>query len=95
MNKPTKSNNSQSATITSSAKPAHEIRLGAIKAALWENRTEKGIRHNVTLRRLYKDGEQWKSSDSFGRDDLLTLAKLADQAHSWIHDHDQSVTPAD
>ena len=95
MNKLGKNNTAQSTPSTPGAKPAHGLRLGAIKAALWENRTDKGIRHNVTFRRLYKDGEQWKSSDSFGRDDLLTLAKLADQAHSWIHDHYQSVTPAD
>jgi len=26
----------------------------------------------------------WKSTDSFGRDDLLLLAKVIDQTHSWI-----------
>ena len=31
-----------------------------------------------------RDGEQWQSTDSFNRDDLLILAKVADQAHSWI-----------
>jgi hypothetical protein len=65
-------------------KPAHEIRLGAIKAAIWENATPNGKRHNVTVSRLYKDGEQWKRSDSFSRDDLLLLAKVADLAHTWI-----------
>ena len=38
-------------------KPVHDIRLGAIKAAIWANSTPKGIRHSVTLTRLYKDGE--------------------------------------
>ena len=37
-------------------KPVHDIRLGAIKAAIWANSTPKGIRHSVTLTRLYKDG---------------------------------------
>jgi hypothetical protein len=64
--------------------PVHEIRLGSMKAAIWENRTDNGIRYNATLARIYKDGEQWKSTDSFGRDDLLLLAKVIDQAHSWI-----------
>jgi hypothetical protein len=66
-------------------KPIHEVRLGQIKAAVWRNQTEAGVRHNVTFSRLYKDGDTWKSTDSFGRDDLLPLAKVADQAHSWIH----------
>ena len=67
-----------------SATDIYEVRFGSIKAAIWENRTDNGIRYNVTLARIYKDGEQWKSTDSFGRDDLLLLAKVIDQAHSWI-----------
>lgn len=66
-------------------KPAHEARIGAVKAAVWRNDTANGVRYNVTFSRLYKDGTDWKSADSFGRDDLLVLAKVADQAHSWIH----------
>lgn len=65
-------------------KPIHEVRLGAIKAAVWKNETEAGVRYNATFTRLYKDGDQWKSTESFGRDDLLLLGKVADQAHSWI-----------
>jgi hypothetical protein len=74
-------------------KPSHEVRIGAIKAAVWKNETQGGSRFNVTFSRLYKDGEQWKSSDSFGRDDLLLLAKVADQAHSWIHSHTEAAQP--
>lgn len=67
-------------------KPTHEIRLGRVKATIWENETEQGIRHNVTVARLYKDGEQWKQTGSFGRDDLPLVAKVVDLAHSWIYD---------
>ena len=66
-------------------KPVHEVRLGAIKAAVWKNDTQNGVRYNATFSRLYRDEEEWKTTDSFGRDDLLVLAKVADQAHSWIH----------
>jgi hypothetical protein len=76
---------------TQKAKPIHEVRLGSIKAAVWKNETEAGIRYNVTLSRIYKDGDQnWQSTDSFGRDDLLLVAKVADQAHSWIFQQSQS-----
>jgi hypothetical protein len=34
----------------------------------------KGPFYNVTVSRSYKEGDSWKSSDSFGRDDLLVLA---------------------
>jgi hypothetical protein len=70
-------------------KPVHEVRLGLIKAAVWKNDTDNGIRYNTSFSRLYKDGEEWKNTSSFGRDDLLTLAKVADSAHSWIHQQDQ------
>lgn len=72
-------------------KPAHEVRLGAIKAAIWKNDTNNGVRYNATFTRLYKDKEddQWKSTDSFGRDDLLVLAKVADAAHTWIFQQTQ------
>ena len=70
--------------------PVHEIRLGLIKATVWENDTQNGTRHNVTVTRLYKDGDVWKDSTSFGRDDLPLVAKLADMAHTWIFTHQQA-----
>ena len=69
------------------ARPVHEVRLGRIRAAIWENETQNGTRHNVTVSRLYKDGEDWKDSASFGRDDLPLVSKVCDQAHSWIFEH--------
>lgn len=71
-------------------RPVHEIRLGRIKAAIWENETREGTRHNVSLTRIYKDGNTWKDSTSFGRDDLPLLAKVADIAHSWVYENASS-----
>ncbi|MBX9681402.1 MAG: hypothetical protein K2X38_21820 [Gemmataceae bacterium] len=68
-------------------KPVHEIRLGRVKAAIWANDTEQGTRHNVTIARLYKEGDDWKTSHSFGRDELPLVQKVADLAHSWIFEH--------
>ncbi|MCB1128794.1 MAG: hypothetical protein KDM81_20020 [Verrucomicrobiae bacterium] len=69
---------------SNSNKPTHEVRLGVIKAAVWKNEGENGPRYNVKFSRLYREGNQWRTTESFGRDDLLLLAKVADQAHSWI-----------
>ncbi len=74
-------------------KPVHELRIGAIKAAIWKNDVTGGVRYNVTFSRLYRDEDQWKSTDSFGRDDLLVLGKVADQAHSWIFQQTQEKEP--
>lgn len=74
----------QPTTQPARTRPIYEVRLGTIRASIWANETENGTRHNVTFDRGYRDGETWKSTASFGRDDLLVLAKAADQAHTWI-----------
>ena len=71
-------------------KPAHEIRLGKIKATLWANKSEERTRYSVTVSRLYKDGDLWKTSDSFGRDDLPLVGKVLDLAHTWIFEQSES-----
>ena len=68
-----------------SNRPAHEIRYGHVKVLVWANGTSNGTRHNVTVCRLYKDGDEWKETSGFGRDDLLLLAKAVDEAHTWIY----------
>lgn len=78
--------NKPAATTPAGNKPVQTIRLGAVKAAIWENTFGDNTRYSVSLCRLYKDGDQWKTTESFGRDDLLLLAKVADQAHTWICD---------
>ena len=65
-------------------RPVHEIRFGQVRAAIWENQTEKGTRYNVTLSRSYRVDDQWKDSHSFSRDDLLVVAKVVDLCHTWI-----------
>lgn len=78
--------------VNPKTRPVHELRLGRIRAAIWENDTENGARHRVTVTRIYKDGQQWKDSNSFGRDDLPLVAKLVDQAHSWIFEKGAPLT---
>ena len=76
-------------------KPVHEVRLGAVKATIWKNDTGNGVRFNTTFTRLYRDGSEWKTTNSFGRDDLLVVGKVADQAHSWICEQRQEESPAE
>lgn len=67
-------------------KPVHEIRLGKVKAAIWKNETDSGTRYSVTISRLYKpEGGEWESTNSFGRDELPLVSKIADMVHTWIY----------
>lgn len=66
-------------------RPIHEIRLGRVRAAIWENDGDGDrVHRGVTFSRLYKDGDQWRDSTSFGRQDLLLLGKVADLAHTFL-----------
>jgi hypothetical protein len=70
-------------------RPVQTIRYGSVRAAIWRNIMDNGDASRpiycVTFSRSYKDVESnWKESGSFGADDLLLLAKAADEAHTWI-----------
>ena len=65
-------------------KPVHKIRIGNVQAAVWSNEGPIGLWHNVTFTRSFKQGDEWKSSSSFNRDDLLVLARIATAAFDWV-----------
>ena len=71
-------------------RPIHEIRLGKIKAAIWANETKSGIRHNVTVERIYKEDGVWKRKSTFGRDELPLVCKVLDFVHTWIFENSNS-----
>ncbi|WP_425400188.1 hypothetical protein [Aeoliella sp.] len=66
------------------SKPAHKIRIGVLQVTIWKNQSDKGTWYSVIPSRSYKQDDAWKETDSFGFDDLLAVAKLLDQAHTWI-----------
>ena len=71
--------------------PVHRIRLSSISASIFRNENaDVRTYYNAQFDRSYKDGDDWKHTKSFDRDDLLNLAKVADLTHSWIHTEQQS-----
>lgn len=80
------SSNSDTTTTTGGNKPVDQVRFGTVRAAIWRNVNEDGrVFYGVTVDRGYRDGKgDWQSSQSFGRDDLLVLAKVCDAAHTRI-----------
>ncbi|HPM79515.1 MAG: hypothetical protein GX575_03180 [Candidatus Anammoximicrobium sp.] len=65
-------------------KAVHEIRRGLIKVRIWRKRTRSGLRHTLAVTRLFRNGDVWKESSRFGRDDIPLLRLLLDEAHTWI-----------
>ena len=68
-------------------RPSHQIRIGRIKAAIFENGDDAPRKVQFTA--LYKDGDEWKGSGSFTREDLPLLIKVADQVHSYLYEQKQ------
>jgi hypothetical protein len=64
--------------------PVHEFRRGLIKVRIWRKKTRAGVRHSVTVVRLFRNGDAWKESTRFGRDDLPLMRYVLDAAHTWI-----------
>ena len=70
---------------TTPTRPVHTVRVGSIKAAIWENQTDSGTRHQATFSRGYKVDGEWKDTTSFGLSDLPALEKVTGMAFTWIH----------
>ena len=68
-------------------KPVAEIRVGRITATIWQNTpTDEGVFYSVHITRLFRRGLNWDRTPAFGRDDLLTVAKVADLANTRIYE---------
>ena len=68
-----------------SNKPVKSFRLRGITASVFENSSEDGKSfYKVTLQRSYKQDDEWKSTNSFGRDDLPLVSLLTKQAWEFI-----------
>ena len=71
--------------MSDTKKPAAKISIHPVSAAIWRNQNQKGVFYSVTFERSYKDDAgKWQTSSTFNTNDLLLLAKVADQAHSEI-----------
>lgn len=66
------------------AKKPHEIRRGLVKARIWAKKTKSGKRYTVAVCRIYRNGDVWKESSRFGRDDLPIVRLVLDEAYEWI-----------
>ena len=75
-------------------KPARTFRLDRIKAAVWFNENDKGDSwYTITITRSYKNGDEWKDTASYRREDLPLVAKAADMAYTWIWDQTSQPRP--
>jgi hypothetical protein len=81
-------NQGENIMSSSNKKPVSKVTMYPVSAAIWRNENGKGEAfYNVTFERSYKDDDgKWQRSGSFNAGELLLLAKVADLAHSKIHE---------
>lgn len=68
-------------------KPIHTIRVGGIKASIWENLSQGGNKfYTTTIVRTFKDeADQWRESNSYLPDDLPKLELASKKAFEYVH----------
>ena len=82
-------------------KPVCKIRAGQVSAALWENKvtTKSGNEVDIlkaTVQRRYKDKDgNWKSSNSFGRNEIPLAIYCLTQAFQKIIDEQSANSSSD
>lgn len=72
-------------STTSAKKPVEKIRVGGVQVGIWRNEGPEGPFFTAGVELSYKgEDDQWHTSTSFGRRDLINLAKAALLADSAI-----------
>lgn len=64
-------------------KPVEKFNLRGISASIFENKSEDGgVYFKATVTRTYRDGDQFRSTSVFSRDDLPVVELLIRKA--WV-----------
>lgn len=83
----------QSSTTKNAAtgqKPVKVYRLRGVKASVFENHANENVFYKVSLQRIYREGEEFKTTTSFSRDDLPVAQLLLHRAWEFILDAESS-----
>lgn len=70
--------------MTEKSKPAYKVQHGSVSCAVWENSGKTGTFHTLTFERSYKDGEEFKTTNSYGLGaDLDALERCLFSVKVW------------
>lgn len=69
-------------------RPVKVFRLRGVKVSVFENHAagsgQPTAFYKTAVQRIYKDGEEWKTTTSLGRDDLPVVRLLLQRAWEFI-----------
>jgi hypothetical protein len=83
------------------ALPEKTFRMGLVSASIFVNEFDVGdgkrktrrARRNVVLQRSYKDGDEWKQTNSFGLGDLPAAIRVLQLAQSHVESQEVESQP--
>ncbi len=67
-------------------RPVQSWKLKGVHVAVFRNESEKdgSVFFKTSIQRVYKDGDEFKTTSSLGRDDLQVARLLLERAWEWI-----------
>lgn len=84
------------AKANSSNKPVKVFRLRGISASIFANKASgeggDSVYYKVTVQRTYRDGDEFKTTTSFTRDDLPIIDLLVNRSWEFILEAETSAT---
>ena len=60
--------------------PVAKFRVGNVTASVWKH----GDNHSVTVQKRYKDGEEWKDTDTLFHADVVCAVKALERAEGFL-----------
>ena len=70
------------------SKPEKKFNCGSISASIWANtRAVNGEAvklYSVTINKAFKEGDEWKYTDTFNIEDLPKVALVANEAYKYM-----------
>jgi hypothetical protein len=71
-------------------KPKAEFKVGSLKVTVWENsgKTVEGKAYSFdkfVMKKIYKEGENWKETDNLGKEDVLLASQLLLIAYNKLY----------
>lgn len=74
-------------------KPVRIFRRRGVKVSVFQNLAQENVFHKLTLQKIYRQGEEWKTTSSLGRDDIPIARLLLGQAWEYILTQESSPHP--
>jgi hypothetical protein len=70
---------------TESNRPAYTKKIGAVRVAVWANQKDDRTFYNISVNRIFRDGDVFKESSSLnGLADIACLREALSHVATWL-----------